>query len=106
MENSERDFTRQAATVIGDSVEKTSAYVIEQVEDLSLWMMEQAAEGNPNSEGLTQLGDIMHSARQVMSHVPRLAGSLAAGSTYFGLRLGGLTLRVVQKLAEPSRRDA
>jgi hypothetical protein len=106
MEHHETDFAHQAATAVGDSIEKTSALVIDQVEDLSIWMMEKAADNNPNSEGLAQIGDIVHNARQVMNHIPRLAGSLAAGSTFFGLRLGSLALRAMREFADTPEREA
>jgi hypothetical protein len=106
MEQPPSDFARQAATTIGDSVEKTSAFIVDQVEGLSLWMMEQAAENYPNSENLEPISDIVHSLRKVLTHVPRLAGSLAAGSTFIGLRLGRGTWKAMTKAVEAPRRDA
>jgi len=96
MDEEKQDFTHQVAAVIGDSVEKTSAFVIDQVEDLSLWFMEKAAESNPNSENLAQVGQVLHSMRKVMAQLPQAAGSLAESSTFIGLRLGHDAWRAVK----------
>jgi hypothetical protein len=100
MDENKLDFTQEFAAMIGESVERTSAFVIDQVEDLSLWVMEKANESNPDDENLAQVGKVLHSMRKVMAQIPQAAGSLAAVSTLIGLRLSRDAMQAMKKFRD------
>jgi len=60
--------------------------VLDKLEGLSLWALEQTAEGAPESERLKSAEHRLGRARRMASPLPRNTGRLVAGSTYFAFR--------------------
>jgi hypothetical protein len=100
MEQDDQDFITQAADVVGESVEKAASLLIDEMEDLSLWFMEKAAQAYPENPNLGQVNQILNSLRKVTPHVPQLAGHLVASSIFIGLSLGRETVRITKKLLD------
>lgn len=96
------DPTRRAAVAVGQAVEQTLSLAVDKLEDLSLWIMEQAAKTTPQSEGLSQVSRVLDNLRRLTVPMPRLAGRLASRSTYFGLRAGAEMYRAARKALEES----
>lgn len=87
MTESVDESARRTAVTVGEEVEGLAAWVIDRVEDLSLLVMERVAEAAPRSEGVSDVRRVMSSLRRLASPVPRIAGRVAAGTT-FGLLMG------------------
>jgi hypothetical protein len=92
------DFTRQTAVMVGREVERALSWAVDQLEDVSLWAMEQSAKAGTAPEDLSEAGRLMASMRKTARPLPRVAGRLAAASTYFALRLGVETFQTARKV--------
>ena len=93
----------KTANVIGDSVQRSSAFLIGQLEDISLWMLEQASNSTPKNEGLAITGRVLHGLHQALPKVPPLAGQIAEKSTYLGISLGEGVIRLTNKVLSRMR---
>jgi hypothetical protein len=98
MKQGKDSLKAKTASVIGDSVQRSSAYLIDQLEDISLWMLEQASSSSPKSEGLAIAGRVLHRLHQALPNVPPFAGQIADKSTYLGISLGEGVIRLTNKV--------
>lgn len=98
MEQGDDSLKAKTARVIGDSVQRSSAFLIDQLEDISLWMLEQASDAKPRSEGLAIAGRLLHGLHKALPRVPQLAGQIAETSTYVGISLGEGLIRLTHKV--------
>jgi hypothetical protein len=92
------NLSRQTAEVIGETVERTISFFFDELEDLSLWMMEQAASAETGNRGLTEVGRTLHSLQRISKEVPPLVGRFVAGSTLVGFRFGGSAIKATQRI--------
>jgi hypothetical protein len=78
--------TRRRAAAAGRATDRFVAFALERLEDLSLWALEQAAEGRPGDERLRRAEERLGQLRSLAAPLPRVTGRLVAGSSYFGMR--------------------
>jgi hypothetical protein len=95
-----QDFTRQSAVAAGARAERAAAVALDRLEDVCLWVQQQGLSASPGSQSLADAGRALFRLRRQVSPVPHQLGRLAAGSTYFGLRLGLEAYRVVLTLLD------
>ena len=77
---------RKTAAAAGRTAERLVAFTVARLEDLSLCALEQAAGAQPESERLRMAEQRLNRLRSFAAPLPRIAGRVAAGSTYFGIR--------------------
>lgn len=100
MSDGYQDFTRQSAMAAGAQAERAAAVALDRLEDVCLWVQQQGLTTSPGSRSFADAGQALFKLRRQVSPVPQRLGRLAAGSTYFGLRLGLEAYRVVLELLE------
>jgi hypothetical protein len=98
MKQGDDSLKAKTARVIGDSVQRSSAFLIDQLEDISLWMLEQASNATPKSQGLAIAGRVLHGVHKTLPRVPQVAGQIAETSTYVGISLGEGFIRLTHKV--------
>ena len=98
MKQDDSSLKAKTASVIGDSVQRSSAFLIGQLEDLSLWMLEQASNTTPKNQGLAFTGRVLHGLHQALPSVPPFAGQVAEKSTYLGISLGEGAIRLTKRV--------
>jgi hypothetical protein len=103
MKQDDDSLKAKTASVIGDSVQRSSAFLISQLEDISLWMLEQASNATPKNKGLALTGRVLHGLHQALPGVPPFAGQIAEKSTYLGISLGEGIMRLTNKVLARTR---
>jgi hypothetical protein len=78
--------TRRRAAAAGRAAEQAIDAVLDRLEGLSLWALEQAAESRPESDRVRSAESRLHRVRRMTAPLPRNANRLVAGSAYFALR--------------------
>jgi hypothetical protein len=77
---------RRRAAAAGRAAERAVASVLDRLEGLSLWALEQAAECRPQSGQVRSAETRLNHARRMTAPLPRNANRLVAASTYFASR--------------------
>jgi hypothetical protein len=98
MSQERETISYQTAAAVGNNIEKTTAFVLDQLENFSLKLMEEAAAAFPENEGVRFVGRTIRQARRVTVPIPDLIGHLAAGTTFLSLRLGVETIGSIKNV--------
>jgi hypothetical protein len=107
--------TRRRAAAAGRAAERVVGSVLDKLEGLSLWALEQTAESEPESERVQSAESRLQRARRMAAPLPRNANRLVAGSTYFAFRFAPEALHSARAImrdtsafldAEPQRVEA
>jgi hypothetical protein len=93
------DPTLERSRAVGGYAERAVAELLERLEDLALWAMEQAA-AQPGSDTARQRGSRRATVRRLAAPLPRRAGRLVAGSTYITRRRTQEAARAARELLE------
>lgn len=70
----------------GRAAERLVASTVDRAEDLALWVLERAAEGDPRDERLDAAERRLRQLRSLAAPLPRHTGRVVAASSYFGMR--------------------
>jgi hypothetical protein len=97
-QSSSEQAIRERAGAAGRTAERLVSLVLDRLEGLSLWALEQAAEAQPESDRLRTAEQRLSRVRSFASPLPRVAGRLVAGSTYFGSRWGPEAARSAKEI--------
>jgi hypothetical protein len=97
-----QDFTRRSAAAAGAQVERAAAVALDRLEDACLWVQERGLAATPGSTAFRDAGQTLFRMRRQLSPMPHRLGRLAAGSTYFGLRIGTKAYGMVRELVDES----
>ena len=74
---------RTRAAAAGRTAERLADAVLDKLEGLSLWALEQAAESRPESGQVRSAEARLRRARRMATPLPRNANRLVAATTYF-----------------------
>jgi hypothetical protein len=77
---------RRRAAAAGRTAERVVDSVLDRLEGLSLWALEQAAECRPESRQLRSAEARLNHGRRMTAPLPRNVNRLVAASTYFAAR--------------------
>lgn len=94
--------TRRRATAAGRTAERVVGAVLDKLEGLLLWALEQTAESAPESERLRSTEQRLNRMRRMTAPLPRSSGRLVAGSTYFAFRWTPEALRSARETLRES----
>ncbi len=97
-DKSDEQAIRERAVAAGRAAERVVALALDRLEGLSLWALEQAADAQPESDRLRTAEQRLSRARSFAAPLPRVAGRLVAGSTYFGGRLAPEVVRSAKEI--------
>jgi len=86
VQRSDEQTIQKRAVAAGRTAERFLTLALDRLEGLSLWALEQAAEAQPESNRLRVTERRLSRARSFAAPLPRIAGRVVAGSTYFGGR--------------------
>lgn len=92
------DVTRRRAAAAGRSAERVVGMLLDRLEGVSLWALEQTAESAPESERIRSAEERLDQMRRMTVPLPRKTGRLVAGSTYFAFRWTPAALRSAQEI--------
>jgi hypothetical protein len=92
------DETRRRAAVAGRSAERVVGMLLDRLEGVSLWALEQTATGAPDSERVRSAEERLDQMRRMTVPLPRKTGRLVAGSTYFAFRWTPEALRSAREI--------
>ncbi len=87
MDESSDDLARRLAGRVGSGVERSVAGILDELEDVALWFLEQAASNGVLGEHLPAAGDTVRKLHTVTRPLPRRLGRLAAVTTLAGARI-------------------
>ena len=102
MSDDRQDASRKAALAAGARAERAMAAALDRMEDLGLWIQQQSVASASTSESLRDIGPALLRLRRRARPLPRQVGRVAAGSTYFALRMGLETYRTAVGLLDES----
>ena len=98
------DGSRDTALAVGRRAERAAAAALDRIEDLGLRMQQQGLASGSTGDSFRDLGPALLRLRRRAVPLPRQVGQVAAGSTYFALRMGMETYRTVVGLLDETTR--
>jgi hypothetical protein len=94
------DFARRLASRVGSGVERSLEGILDELEDISLWLMERAAGGGIPDERIATAADTVRKLHHRSRPVPRQLGRIVAAATLAGARIGAELRRALDEVAE------
>ena len=94
----EDSLVRKRASTAGRKTERLVGSALDRLESLSLWALEQAADVHPEADRLRTADQRLNRLRSLVAPLPRTAGRLVAGSTYFGCRWAPEVTRAAKEI--------
>ena len=99
IEPDDDDFPRRLASRVGSGVERSLEGILDELEDISLWLMERAAGGGIPDERMTTAADTVRKLHHRSRPVPRQLGRIVAAITLAGARIGAELRRALDDVA-------
>ena len=94
------DFARRLASRLGSGVERSLEGILDELEDISLWLMERAAGGGIPEARMATAAETVRKLHHRSRPVPRQLGRIVAAATLAGARIGAELRRALDEVAE------